>query len=123
MRLLLDANLGRTLRSSLMADGHDVEWVGRWEKDPGDAAILERAFSDRRILITQDKDFGMLAILLHQPHQGIIRLRNVATFQQPSVVRRVLREYAEDLLRGSIVTATVEETRIRKPDGTDSDTE
>lgn len=116
MKLLLDANLGRTLRTSLMEDGHDVAWVGDWAADPGDNAVLDRAYQEGRILITQDKDFGRLAILMRVPHRGIIRLRNVATRNQPAVVLRVLAEYADELSLGAIVTATDEDLRIRRAD-------
>lgn len=43
--------------------GHDVVWSGSWPEDPGDMAILSAAYSEQRILITLDKDFGELAIL------------------------------------------------------------
>lgn len=46
----------------LEAAGHDVVWVGDWDRDPGDREILFQARSEGRILVTLDKDFGELAI-------------------------------------------------------------
>jgi hypothetical protein len=48
--------------------------MGETEPDPDDAAILQRAFEDNRVLITLDKDFGELAIVYGRPHRGMIRL-------------------------------------------------
>jgi hypothetical protein len=51
------------LKDVLIAEGHDAEWCGDWQKDPGDSAVLAYAHEHRRILLTLDKDFGELAIL------------------------------------------------------------
>jgi hypothetical protein len=39
--------------------GHDVEEVGVWPQDPGDAAILQHAADTDRVLVTIDADFGL----------------------------------------------------------------
>jgi hypothetical protein len=36
MRVLLDTCVWGGAVADLVADGHDVEWVGSWERDPGD---------------------------------------------------------------------------------------
>jgi predicted nuclease of predicted toxin-antitoxin system len=74
MNLLLDTCVWGGAIRELEAAGHNVEWTGQWEQDPGDAEILARAYSERRILVTLDKDFGELAIVRGLPHSGILRL-------------------------------------------------
>ena len=51
MRLLLDTRVWGHVADQLKADGHDVDWVGDWQADPGDEEILnqvERPGANRR---------------------------------------------------------------------------
>lgn len=47
------------------------------EMDPAipDEEVLQKAYSEERILITEDKDFGELVFRLKMPAYGIILLR------------------------------------------------
>ena len=40
MKLLLDACVWGKAQHALAEAGHDVEWAGDWEEDPGDEEIL-----------------------------------------------------------------------------------
>ena len=71
MKLLLDTCVWGGVVEPLRRAGHEVDWSGNWEVDPGDEEILARAFSASRILVTLDKDFGELAIVRGLPHSGI----------------------------------------------------
>ena len=42
MRLLLDTCVSGKSAAALRELGHDVEWVGDWVADPGDAAMGRR---------------------------------------------------------------------------------
>jgi len=60
-RLLADENIHATLIESLRATGHDVEAVaGTKLTGAPDEQILGAARSDERILLTADKDFGLI---------------------------------------------------------------
>jgi predicted nuclease of predicted toxin-antitoxin system len=67
--------------------GHDVTWVGDWEFDPGDDEVLARAYSERRVLVTLDKDFGELVVVQDRPHAGIIRLVGFTAGEQGPMAR------------------------------------
>jgi predicted nuclease of predicted toxin-antitoxin system len=67
------------VQTELVAAGYDVVWTGDWSEDPGDEAILATAYSENRILVTLDKDFGELAIVRGTAHCGILRLVNLST--------------------------------------------
>jgi len=82
MKVLLDTCVWGGSRMVLEAEGHDVEWVGDWPRDPGDGKILEYAYREGRILVTLDKDFGELAIVFNKPHFGIMRLVNLSARDQ-----------------------------------------
>jgi predicted nuclease of predicted toxin-antitoxin system len=73
MKLLLDTCVWGGTARELARLGHDVDWVGRWQQDPGDDAILNVAHRDARILVTLDKDFGELAIVRGSPPSCILR--------------------------------------------------
>jgi len=71
MKLLLDTCISGKSKQELIDAGHDVEWTGDWDTDPGDDVILKSAFHQQRVLVTLDKDFGELAIVFEFPHAGI----------------------------------------------------
>ena len=79
-----------------------------------DAAILQRAAFEERIVITNDKDFGELAVRGGHPHAGILllRLHDDRAANRVRVVERVLRQSA-GLLPGRFVVATEHDLRVR----------
>lgn len=114
MKILLDTCVWGGVKELLVGTGHDVIWTGDWEKDPGDDDILAFAYTESRVLITLDKDFGELAIVFGQPHSGIIRLVNMSTKQQGEVRLEVLRRYESSLLKGALITAERGRVRVRE---------
>jgi len=111
--ILLDTCVWGGVLPVLIDLGHDVVWSGSWAKDPGDAAIQAVAFSEKRILVTLDKDFGELAILKGLPHSGLIRLAGFRVRQMAQAVHRIVTVYQSDLLAGAIITADTDKIRIR----------
>ena len=97
------------------AAGHDVVWSGDWPNDPGDEEILAHAYSQGRVLVTLDKDFGELAVLRGIPHCGILRLVNVSAHQQAVICLQVLAKHGAELQSGAIITAELGQLRIRLP--------
>ena len=60
MRLLADENFPRSAVQMLRSHGHDVLWITEETRGIDDRAVLSRATSERRILLTLDKDFDEL---------------------------------------------------------------
>ncbi len=112
-RLLLDTCVWGGSVQELQDHGHEVVWTGTWEIDPGDRAILEFAHTERRILVTLDKDFGELAILKGMPHSGIIRLANFRAAQMAAAIHHLENRFLVELNEGAIVTADPERIRVR----------
>lgn len=77
-----------------------------------DEQVIEKATSDRRILITEDKDFGQLVYAGAQQSSGVIFIRFPAT-ARASLVRAILNLVADrgDELYGLFVV--IEPGRIR----------
>ena len=88
--VLADENIHPGVIAYLQQLGCDVKTVLDLEGlGLPDARILELANQSRRIVITQDSDFGKLAILQRQPFLGIVYLR-------PGHIRA---EFTIDILR------------------------
>ena len=115
MRLLLDTCVSASAVSVLRQAGYDIIWIGEWVDDPGDEEILKLAYTDGRILVTIDKDFGQLAVVFGQPHSGIIRLVDFRSRDQGKICLKILESHGEELHEGAIVTAERGRLRIRPP--------
>lgn len=116
MKILLDTCVWKGAKDDLEKAGHNVTWIGNMEKDPGDETIIREAFSENRILVTLDKDFGELAIVKKNPHYGIVRLVDCAAQKQGQLCIIILQRYAQELVQGAIVTAEPGRIRIRPGD-------
>lgn len=75
MRFLAGECCDAALVAALRAEGHDVLYVQETMRGALDIQVIERAYSEKRILLTEDKDFGEIAIRLRQPVHAVILLR------------------------------------------------
>ena len=75
MRLLVDECCDPRLVAALREAGHDVHHMLEGDCGAADEAILALCQAQSRILITEDKDFGELAIRYGRPVPGLILLR------------------------------------------------
>jgi predicted nuclease of predicted toxin-antitoxin system len=67
MRLVADENFPLPTVEALRQAGHDVTWVRTDCPSTKDAALLDRAEAEGRILLTLDKDFWQIAIQRRRP--------------------------------------------------------
>jgi len=58
MKFLADECCDASLVEALREDGHDVLYVLESLRGATGEKILARAFSEERLLVTEDKDFG-----------------------------------------------------------------
>ncbi|MDX1426091.1 MAG: DUF5615 family PIN-like protein [Kiloniellales bacterium] len=82
MRFLADECVDASLVENLRAAGHDVRTVQETASACDDEAVIALAARENRILITEDKDFGELAIRQKLPVPGIILLRIAPQFRK-----------------------------------------
>ena len=118
MRFIVDRCAGRRLAEWLRNNGHDVIDVRTLGPDPGDRALLERAASENRVLITTDKDFGELIYLHGLPHRGLIRLPDVRMARRISLVEDVINHHGQALEERAIITVQGNRIRISRPPAT-----
>lgn len=76
MRILANENFPGDAIMALRGEGHDVLWIRESAPGIGDTEVLARGQSERRILITFDKDFGELAFNSALPAEcGVVLFR------------------------------------------------
>ena len=112
-RILLDSCVWGGTLAALSGLGHEVVWVGAWDRDPGDNEILATAHTENRILVTLDKDFGELAVLKGTPHSGIVRLSGFRVAEMAKTIDYVVKKHETELLEGAIVSVNPVRLRIR----------
>jgi len=115
MNLVADEGVDAQMVIMLRELGHDVYYIVEEEPGIDDRTILEKANSENRILITQDKDFGELIYRMKMIHSGIIliRLMGLKASVKTEILKKVILNH-EDNLSGSLVVIQPGAIRIRK---------
>lgn len=105
MRFLVDECTEPVVARWLRSQGHDASSVYEENRGLDDDSILEKANTENRILITNDKDFGELIFREQKTHKGVIllRLRDEQAVNKISVLKRLLRHYKNKLLNDFVV--------------------
>jgi predicted nuclease of predicted toxin-antitoxin system len=115
MRFLVDESTGPAVARWLRERGHDVFSV--YDQAPGmsDDEVIQRAYTENRILITNDKDFGEKVYRQQSPHRGIVllRLSNERAAMKVETVRRLLENYP-DLLPNNFIVVTENSVRLAR---------
>ena len=75
MRFVADEGCDFAVTRALRAAGHDVVAIAEISPRIGDHEVLERAIDERRVLLTEDKDFGELVYARARMNNGVILLR------------------------------------------------
>ena len=114
MRFLADMGVSQRVVSWLRNEGHDALHVREDNllRLPN-GLIFEKAYSEKRILLTFDLDFGEIVALSGGRNVSVIlfRLRNTRTQHVIDRLKNVLIDAGHALEQGAIVV--VEETRHR----------
>jgi predicted nuclease of predicted toxin-antitoxin system len=100
LRFLADESCDDQVVRALRARGHDVSCVGELTPRADDLAVVRHATDERRVLLTEDKDFGWLVFASREDSAGVILIR------YPGQARRHL---------GEDVAAFVQEYRAGLP--------
>ncbi len=112
MRFLVDESTGPKVADWLRELGHEVSSIFDEAQGIGDDTILEKAFSESWILITNDKDFGEMIFRERRRHHGVVflRLHDERSANKIAVLNSLLRDHSERL-EDQFVTVT--ETKVR----------
>ncbi len=112
MRFLADESCDFAIVRALRAAGHDVKAVAEAALGSADTVVLELAVRERRVLLTEDKDFGQLVFAAAASASGVIFIRYPATARSllPKIVLDLVNSEREGL-PGSFTV--VQPSRIR----------
>src|SRR6266508_1413087 len=91
MRFLADESCDFAVVRALRKAGHDVVAVAEISPRAEDSDVVKRALKEKRVLLTEDKDFGQLAYASAASTGGIV------FFRFPAGTRGSLQKAAVDL--------------------------
>lgn len=117
MRFLLDESAEFRLAGFLKQQGYDVTAIAHdYPYALPDVDVLSIAHAERRILITNDRDFGDLIFRHNLPHAGVILFRigsgNLAANE--SWLERVPSDHAGALADRAFLVVTSRGVRVRR---------
>jgi predicted nuclease of predicted toxin-antitoxin system len=75
MNLLADESCAVPVIRALREASHDVVAIAEVAKGETDEQVLERALNEKRVLITEDRDFGELVFARGRSSAGVILVR------------------------------------------------
>jgi predicted nuclease of predicted toxin-antitoxin system len=112
MRFLIDESTGPIVARWLREQGHEVFSVYEEARGTNDDDLIQKAFVENWILVTNDKDFGEKVYRERRPHKGVVllRLEDERGASKIKTLQRLLERYSERLADNFVV---VTETRAR----------
>lgn len=114
VRFLADENCDFAVVRALRTRGYDVYAVAEVTNRSDDSELLTQAFREKRILLTEDKDFGWLVYVSHADSAGVILIRFPGNARE-SLVDTVLNllEQHQESIPGAFVILQPGYIRIR----------
>lgn len=112
LKLLADVNIEKLIIDNLMERGYDIKGVININKHLIDEEILNLANSEKRVIITNDKDFGEIVYRQKLISSGIILLRLPDLTDQVKwdIIANV---FSKDLIKvGNFIVITKDKIRV-----------
>jgi len=112
IRFVADVNVEKAIVDFLRTDGYDIKWVPDFDCEMADDDLLMLANKERRILITNDKDFGELTFLQKKLSVGVIliRVKGQKAHDKVKLMRMVLKNHSDKLWNHFVI---VNRTKFR----------
>lgn len=107
LRSLADESCDFAVVRALRAAGHDAIEIAEFTSRFDDADLIAQSYRERRVLITEDKDFGWLVFVSEANSAGVILLRFSETVRTglASAALRLVQEHGGHLQRSYAVVA------------------
>jgi predicted nuclease of predicted toxin-antitoxin system len=116
VRFLADESCDFTVVSALRNAGHDITAIAEINPGVEDDVVLALARSEARVLLTEDKDFGLLAYAGGRETAGVVLIRFPAGVR--SSLGQALIDLAAELgerMVGAFVVVQPGRARISRP--------
>ena len=117
MKFLLDMGMARSTTVFLISQGYDVVHL----RDQGlqrlaDEAIVEKALSEGRVILTHDLDFGRIVVLSRGKLPSVItfRLEDMRASQVNHYLTDVLARFEDQLRAGALISVNEQGIRVRQ---------
>jgi len=109
IKFLADVNVEKSLVDYLSKQGYDIKWVPDYNCEMLDEELLNLAREERRILITNDKDFGDLIFFQRKLSPGAIlfRVKGQKSHDKIKLMKKLLMGYRDKLLNHFIIITKV----------------
>ncbi|RJQ21495.1 MAG: hypothetical protein C4560_03760 [Nitrospiraceae bacterium] len=104
-KFIADVNVERPIVDYLTENGYDVKWIPDYDCEILDEDLLRIANKEKRILITNDKDFGELIFLQKKLSTGIIliRIKGQRVKDKLRLLKKLLQHYSKKLVNHFVV--------------------
>jgi predicted nuclease of predicted toxin-antitoxin system len=115
IRFLADESCDYLIVSTLRSAGHDVVAVVDTGERSIDAAVIDQAYVEKRVLLTEDKDFGWHVFVARQHSPGVILIRFPASMRL-TMAKSTLAAVAShaDRIETSFLVIQPGHTRLQK---------
>lgn len=99
MRLVADENCDFSVVTDLRLAGYDVASITEQMAGADDERVIDFARSQRRLLLTEDKDFGQLVFAAAKQNSGVILIRYPSSARSAltTAVLKLLSDNGENL--------------------------
>ena|SRR3989344_871114 len=115
LRFLVDESTGKNIALYLAEKGLDTKYVGDIMPSALDELVLAFAEKEKRILITNDKDFGALIFRLKKPSSGVILLRlKIDSLENKQKYINYIIKNLNSKIKSSFIVITENKVRIIK---------
>jgi len=112
-KFLVDESVGAKVSEKLKQMGFDAVSVIESMQGAEDLTIVRKAMEEKRIIITNDKDFGWLVTLYKSPGIILLRLKEDSVENRIRIIKHILEKYG-DVVFGNIIIATEKRVRVRR---------
>ena len=114
-KFLVDMGVSKKVEEWLSTNDYDIKAVRNIDPRMKDKDVLKLAVTEKRMLITMDKDFGELVFNSGFDHSGILllRLEDAKSDEKVKILQEILLKY-EDKLESNFCVYQHGKLRIRK---------
>jgi len=105
IKFIADVNIEKVIVNYLTEEGYGIKWVPDFNCEIHDEELLKLANKEKRVLITNDKDFGELTFLQKKISAGIILIRTKGQKAEDKLklMKKLLQQHKDKLLNHFVI--------------------
>ncbi len=115
IKFIVDMGVSKKVEDWLSTNDYDIKAIRDIDPRMKDRDILKLAVTEKRMVISMDKDFGELVFNSGLDHSGVLllRLEDAKSDEKVKTIQEILLKY-EDKLRNNFCVYQQGRLRIRK---------